>query len=83
MPEWPIDRRFFAVGTELAENAEELVLLYPGILRSNQRIAKRLLSSVELFDLTLKIAAVRPYGWILREADGLELEFNKTPAQSA
>jgi len=83
MPERSLDRRLFAVGTELAENAEELVLLCPGILRSDQRIAKRLLSSVELFDLRLKIAGVRSYGWVLREADGLDLEFNMTPAQSA
>ena len=61
MPEWPLDRRFFAVGTELAENAEESVLLYPGIFRSDQRIAKRRLSSVKLSYLKLRIAAVRPY----------------------
>lgn len=83
MPEWPLDRRFFAVGTELAANAEESVLLYPGIFRSDQRIAKRRLSSVELSYLKLRIAAVRPYGWILHEADGLEVESNTIPVQSA
>lgn len=81
MPEWPLDRRFFAVGTELAANAEESVLLYLGILRSDQRIAKRRLSSVELSDLRLRVAAVRPHGWILHEADGLEVESNIIPVQ--
>ena len=79
MPERPLDRRFFAVGTVLAADAEEAVLLYPGVLRSDQRIAKRRLSSVELSYLKLRIAAVRPYGWILHEADGFEVESNINP----
>jgi hypothetical protein len=67
MPEWALDRRFFAVGTELAADAEESVLLYPGILPSDQRTARRCLSLTELSDLRLRVAAVRPYGSILRE----------------
>ena len=83
MPEWTLDRRFFAVGTELAADAEESVLLYPGILPSDQRIAKRRLSATEVSDLRLRVAAVRSYGWILHEAGGLEVESNITPVQPA
>jgi hypothetical protein len=70
MPEWALDRRYFAVGTELAADAEESVLLYPGILRSDRRIATRRLSLDELSGLRLRVAAVRPYGWILHELRG-------------
>ena len=69
MPEWPADRRLFAVGMELAADAEEFVLLYPGILRSDQRVAKRRLSPVELSHLKLRIAAVRSFGWIAHGQD--------------
>ena len=69
MPEWPLDQRFFAVGTELAADAEESVLLYPGILPSDQRIAMRRLSSAELSNLKLRVAAVCPCGWLLHESD--------------
>jgi len=69
MPEWPADRRLFAVGMELAADAEESVLLFPGILQSDQRVAKRRLSSVELSDLKLRVAAVRSFGWIAHGQD--------------
>jgi len=69
MPEWPLDRRLFAVGVELAADAEESVLLYPGVLRSDQRVARRRLSSAELSDLRLRVAAVRSFGWIAHGQD--------------
>lgn len=79
MPERPLDRRFFAVGTELAANAEESVLLCPGILRSDQRIAKRPLSSAELSDLRLKDGAVRLTAGSRVRQTALEADFNHSP----
>ena len=69
MPEWPLDRRLFAVGMELAADAEESVLLYPGVSRSDQRVARRRLSSAELSNLRLRVAAVRPSGWMTHGQD--------------
>src|SRR5215469_17042523 len=52
--------QILCVGTEHAADAEAFVLLHPGILPSDQRIARRHLSSAELCDLNLKTGAVRP-----------------------
>jgi hypothetical protein len=65
MPEWPLDRRFLAVGIKHPADAEATALLHPGILPSDQRIARRCLSPTELANLKLRAGAVRPYGWIL------------------
>ena len=76
MPEWALERRYFAVGTELAAQAEELVLFFPGILPSDRRIATRRLSPAELSNLRLRVAAVRPYGWALQGAPSSEAKSN-------
>jgi len=68
MPEWALDRRFFAVGLENAADAEEAVLHYPGILRSDQRRATRRLSLTELSDLKVRIGGIRPCGWTMPES---------------
>jgi hypothetical protein len=59
----PPDRRFFAVAASQAADAVELVLRYPGLEPSDQRVARRFLSSAELANLELKTEAVRPYWW--------------------
>jgi hypothetical protein len=59
------DSRFFAVGTPHAAEAAEAVLRYPGLMRSDRRIARRPLSPAELSELRLRTGAVRPYGWSL------------------
>jgi hypothetical protein len=58
----PPDRRLFAVGVEKAAEAREVVLRFPGILSSDERIVRRPLSPNELSTLQLRTAAVRPYG---------------------
>jgi hypothetical protein len=55
------DSRFLAVGVESAVEAEEAVLLFPGLLRTDVRIARRQLSSAEIASLNLRPGAVRPY----------------------
>jgi hypothetical protein len=57
------DRRFFAIRTLHAAEAAEAVLRYPGLMRSDQRIARRPLSPAELSELRLSTDAVRAYGW--------------------
>ena len=60
MPGDPADRRFFAVAAAHASEAVDAVLRYPGLMRSDRRIARRPLSPAELFNLKLRVEAVRP-----------------------
>jgi uncharacterized protein YecT (DUF1311 family) len=48
------DSRFFAVGTQEARDAEELILRYPGIIREDERNARRRLSKDEIAWLQLR-----------------------------
>jgi hypothetical protein len=61
MPEGESDPRFFAVGTDLAGDAEEAILRYPGIVREDKRTARRRLSDEEIAYLGLRGDGVRPY----------------------
>jgi hypothetical protein len=61
IPEGESDPRFFAVGTDEAGDAEEAVLRYPGIVREDQRTARRRLSDKEIACLRLRADGVRPY----------------------
>lgn len=56
------DHRFFAVGMAEAADAEELVLRFPGVMREDERVARRRLSARELASLQLRTEAVRSYG---------------------
>lgn len=58
----PPDRRLFAVGLEKAAEAREAVLRFPGIVRADERTARRPLSVNELSSLRLRTGAVRSYG---------------------
>jgi hypothetical protein len=58
----PPDRRLFAVGLETAAEAREAVLRFPGIVRADERTARRPLSANELSSLRLRTGAVRSYG---------------------
>jgi hypothetical protein len=55
------DPRFFAVGTRDAGEAEEAILRYPGIIREDQRSARRRLSDKEIACIGLRPDGVRPY----------------------
>jgi hypothetical protein len=55
------DPRFFAVGSFAAGDAEEAILRYPGIVRTDKRTALRLLSDNEIACLRLGEDGVRPY----------------------
>jgi hypothetical protein len=55
------DLRFFAVGTRDAHEAEEAILRYPGLVREDNRSARRPLSQREIAWLGLRAGAVRPY----------------------
>ena len=55
------DLRFFAVGTRDAHEAEEAILRYPGLIREDNRSARRPLSQQEIACLGLRAGAVRPY----------------------
>jgi hypothetical protein len=55
------DLRFFAVGTLDAQEAEEAILRYPGLVRGDNRSARRPLSQQEIAWLGLRPGAVRPY----------------------
>jgi hypothetical protein len=55
------DLRFFAVGTRDAHEAEEAILRYPGLVREDNRSARRPLSGHEIAYLGLRAGAVRPY----------------------
>jgi hypothetical protein len=55
------DPRFFAVGTREADDAEEAILRYPGIVRGDKRTALRPLSDKEIAGLRLKMHGVRPH----------------------
>ncbi len=61
------DSRFFAVGVESGVEAEESVLAFPGLLRTDTRVARRRLSRSELSRLKLRPQAVRPYSLQNRE----------------
>ena len=61
VPERESDARFFAVGTHEADDAEEAILRYPGIVREDKRIARRRLSDKEIACLGLRADGVRPY----------------------
>jgi hypothetical protein len=56
-----LDSRFFAVGVESGKEAEEAVLVFPGLLRTDTRIARRRLFPKELSRLKLRSEGVRPY----------------------
>ena len=58
-----VERRYFAVGLERASDAEEAVLRYPVITRSDPRSARRPLTPVELEHLALKRDTIRPLGF--------------------
>jgi hypothetical protein len=53
--------RFFVVGTLDADDAEEAILRYPGIVREDKRAALRPLSNNEIACLRLRMDSVRPY----------------------
>ncbi len=55
------DRRFFAVGTLEAGDAEEAILRFPGLVREDKRTALRPLSENEIARLGLRMDSVRPY----------------------
>lgn len=55
------ESRFFAVGTEKADEAEKAVLRFPGIVPQDRRLARRRLSAIELSGVGLRMQAVRPY----------------------
>jgi hypothetical protein len=55
------DLRFFAVGTRDAHEAEEAILRYPGLVREDNRSARRPLSQQEIACLGLRAGAVRPF----------------------
>jgi hypothetical protein len=55
------DLRFFAVGTRDAQEAEEAILRFPGLVREDNRSARRPLSQREIAWLGLRAGAVRPY----------------------
>jgi hypothetical protein len=55
------DPRFFAVGMLQADDAEEAILNYPGIVRDDKRTALRPLSDKEIACLRLGEHSVRPY----------------------
>jgi hypothetical protein len=55
------DPRFFAVGTQDGGEAEKAILRYPGLVREDQRIARRRLSDKEIACLGLRQGGVRPY----------------------
>ena len=55
------DLRFFAVGTRDAHEAEEAILRYPGLVREDNRSARRPLSQQEIACLGLRTGAVRPF----------------------
>lgn len=55
------DLRFFAVGIQEANDAEEAMLRYPGIVRQDKRSARRRLSDKEIARLGLRSGGVRPH----------------------
>jgi hypothetical protein len=55
------DLRLFAVGIQEANEAEEAMLRYPGIVREDKRSARRRLSDKEIARLGLRSGGVRPY----------------------
>jgi len=55
------DPRFFAVGMLEADDAEEAILRYPGIVRDDKRTALRPLSGKEIACLRLGMDSVRPF----------------------
>jgi len=61
MSEREPDIRFFAVGARDAQEAEEAILRYPGLVREDKRGARRPLSQREIACLKLKAGGVRPY----------------------
>ena len=58
----PADLRFFAVGLAAANDAEQAILRYPGMLSEDNRVAIRPLSPMEIHSLGLRPQAVRSYG---------------------
>jgi hypothetical protein len=61
------DRRYFAVGLATAEEAVDAVLIYPGMLREDRRVAIRPLSPEEISSLKVRPHAVRPYPHVAKE----------------
>src|SRR5262245_25104624 len=61
MSEREPDLRFFAVGVRDAQEAEEAILRYPGLVREDNRSARRPLSQREIAYLGLRAGGVRPY----------------------
>jgi hypothetical protein len=55
------DSRFFAVGTLDARDAEEATLRFPGIIREDERSARRRLSDAEIAFLKLREGGVKAY----------------------